>query len=221
MEKYHKIETMFERDTEGKHQLRYGVFRDETVEYLSHMDWEWTEKVDGTNVRVHWDGYHVEFGGRTDNAQMPVFLMEKLTQIFKTPAAEEMFEQLFGEKDVILFGEGYGNRIQKVGSCYIPDGVGFILFDVMIGGNYQPRDSVVKIAEAFSISVVPIVGRGTLFDALRYVATHPTSIVAQKECGMEGVVCRPMIELRDRCGKRVIVKIKWNDVKELIESDQI
>jgi DNA-directed RNA polymerase subunit RPC12/RpoP len=30
---------------------------------------------------------------------------------------------------------------------------------------------------------------------------------------MEGLVGRPKIEMCDRCGKRVIVKIKWEDFK--------
>jgi hypothetical protein len=33
---------------------------------------------------------------------------------------------------------------------------------------------------------------------------------------MEGLVCRPAVELKDRRGDRIIVKIKWNDIKELI-----
>ena len=30
---------------------------------------------------------------------------------------------------------------------------------------------------------------------------------------LEGLVGRPKVEMRDRCGKRVIVKIKWEDFK--------
>lgn len=40
------------------------------------------------------------------------------------------------------------------------------------------------------------------------------SVVAEKEREMEGVVCRLMMELRDRCGNRLIVKIKYEDFKE-------
>jgi hypothetical protein len=34
---------------------------------------------------------------------------------------------------------------------------------------------------------------------------------------MEGLVCRPARELRDRRGERVIVKIKWQDFRKLAE----
>ena len=120
---------------------------------------------------------------------------------------------MFGEKEVILFGEGYGRKIQN-GGAYIPDGVDFILFDVLIGDNYQEREWVEKTALAFGIKVVPIVNIGTLTEAIAYVQAHPNSIVAEGRCEMEGLVCRPLQELRDRCGNRVIVKIKYVDFKE-------
>ena len=68
----------------------------------------------------------------------------------------------------------------------------------------------------FGIKAVPIVGTGPLYAAVEYVKTHPNSVIAEEKREMEGVVCRPTIELRNRCGERVIVKIKWEDMKELI-----
>ena len=67
----------------------------------------------------------------------------------------------------------------------------------------------------FGIKMVPVVGRGSLFDACKYVKSHPSSTIAEKEVEMEGVVCRPIVEMRDRCGNRVIVKIKWCDLKDV------
>ena len=214
--KYEKIDTLFARDMEGTKKLKPGIFRDSTVEYLANLDWEWTEKVDGTNIRVYWNGHTVTFGGRTDNAQIPADLITKLNELFGGETNAEIFEQAFGEKEVILFGEGYGRKIQKVGSDYIADGVNFILFDVLIGENYQPREWVEKTAEMFGIKAVPIVGHGNLWDATAYVREHPASVLADGRCEMEGIVARPHYELKDRTGKRIIVKIKWNDIKELI-----
>ena len=213
MRKYEKIETIFARDTEGSKKLLYNVYRDETVEFLKDCYWTWTEKVDGTNIRVYWDGHSVTFGGRTDSAVIPAPLLEKLNELFGGPVNEELFEQTFGEREVILFGEGYGNKIQKIGKDYIPDGVNFILFDVLIGDNYQERKYVEATASLFNIMTVPIVGGGNLYDAVNYVCTHPQSVIGN--CPMEGIVCRPQMELRDRCGNRVIVKIKWEDMKEI------
>jgi len=72
-----------------------------------------------------------------------------------------------------------------------------------------------KNRSSFNVPVVPIVGYGTLYDAISYVEANPKSIVAQERCSMEGIVCRPEMELRDRCGNRIIVKIKWEDFKTI------
>lgn len=211
MKEYDKIETLRCRSEDGNKALILNTFRNDTVKYLANLEWIWTEKIDGTTIRVMWDGHTITFGGRTDNAQIPVDLINYLRAKFDNTEAEELFEQLFGDKEVILFGEGYGRKIQKAGSSYIPDGVSFILFDVIVGDNYQPRESVESLAKTFGIDVVPIVGCGTLIEAEDYVKSNPKSVVGS--CDMEGIVCRPKIELLSRCGKRLIVKIKWCDYK--------
>ena len=207
MTEYHKIETLFERDINGTKKLIDGAFRNEAVKYLANNDWYFTEKIDGTNIRIHWDGYKVEFAGRTDRAQIPKSLMDYLINTFGSIEAEEMFEQKFGESDVILFGEGYGPGIQKGGAYR--DNVSFILFDVLIGDTWLKRDSVEDIATAFGIDIVPIIFTGNLQQAVDYVKTKPKSTIGT--ANMEGLVGRPTVEMRDRMGKRVIVKIKVCD----------
>ena len=215
MQTYNKIETVFNRDIEGTKRLILGSYRNETIEYLKDNIWQFTEKIDGTNIRIHWDGHNVEFGGRTDRAQIPNHLLNKLKALFGTLEAEELFEQTFGEKDVILFGEGYGVKIQNGGE-YRSD-VSFILFDVMINGNYQSRELVEQTAKMFGIDVVPIVLEGTIQDGIDYVMSHPHSTIGNAM--MEGVVGRPKVEMNDRCGNRVIVKIKWEDFRHFVKED--
>ena len=213
---YNKIETVHARAEDGTKKLIMDSWRNPTVEMLKDIDWVFTEKIDGTNISVCWDGHEITFHGRTEKANIPEFLENKLREMFDNSDAEELFEQKFGEREVILFGEGYGNRIQSVGKHYIPDGVSFILFDVMIGGNYQSRDTVEDVARCFGIDVVPIVLTGTIKDAEGFIMTHPASTIG--DCEMEGVVGRPKYELQDRCGNRIIVKIKWRDYKWLCET---
>ena len=212
MRTYEKIETVFCRDTDGTKRLILNDFRNPTIAYLKDNVWAFTEKIDGTNIRVHWDGHKVEFGGRTDKAQIPAHLLDKLNELFRTTEAEELFEQTWGDKDVILFGEGYGPKIQN-GGAYRDD-VSFILFDVLVGDNYQEREWVEKTAQMFGIDVVPIVLVGSIEDGVNYVMSHPKSTMGTAM--MEGVVGRPMVELRDRRGERVIVKIKWDDFKHFV-----
>ena len=56
MVEYNKIETVFNRDTTGTKKLIRGDWRNEAVEYLKDSKWQFTEKFDGTNIRVIWDG---------------------------------------------------------------------------------------------------------------------------------------------------------------------
>ena len=213
MQEYHKIETLFARDMEGSKKLIEGVFRDETVSFLADCVWEWTEKIDGTNIRVLWDGHKVDFGGRTDKAQIPASLVNKLNEYFGGETNAQIFEQLFGEKEVLLFGEGYGAKIQSGGDYTDGISVDFIMFDLQIGANYQPRESIESCAQTFGVKVVPIVGQGNLAQAVEYVKSHPKSMLGQKTHDMEGIVCRPIVELNDRAHNRIIVKIKYNDFK--------
>lgn len=212
MIEYNKIDAIFKRDENTKKTIEQ--YRNETIESLKNITWQFTEKVDGTNIRVHWDGHKVEFGGRTDNAQIPVPLMNRLVELFGGEANEELFEQKFGETDVIIFGEGYGPKIQN-GGLYRDD-VDFIVFDVLINGNYLSRENVEDIANYFKLDIVPVLFEGKLEDGVEYVKTHRESIVAKNGAEIEGLVARPKIELRDRIGKRIITKIKWCDIKEII-----
>lgn len=208
MLEYHKIPTLFERDINGSRKLIEGQFRNQTVEFLKDNLWIFTEKIDGTNIRVHWDGHRVEFGGRTDRAEISVALQKCLDTMFGGNENEQLFEQRFGDADVILFGEGYGPKIQKVGRLYRKN-VSFILFDVLVGHTWLSRDEVEEVAKLFGIDVVPIVGSGTLEEGVSFVKTMPTSTIG--DAPMEGIVARPKVELKDQTGRRVIVKIKTVD----------
>ena len=207
MQEYHKIETIFERDMNGSKKLIEGVYRNEAVEFLKDNEWEFTEKVDGTNIRVHWDGHKVSFAGRTDKADIPKHLMEKLKELFDGEENAQIFEQKFAESEVILFGEGYGPKIQN-GGLYRDD-VSFILFDVKIGNFYLRRKDVEDIARAFNIDVVPIIMNGTIQEAVDFVKTKPKSTIGK--ANMEGLVGRPKVEMYDRMGRRMIVKVKVKD----------
>ena len=207
MKEYEKIETLYVRDDKTK-KLVEGKFRNETVELLKDIDWEFTEKIDGTNIRIYWDGHKVSYYGRTDKAQIPSQLMNRLIELFGGDINEEMFEQKFGDMPVMLIGEGYGAKIQKVGGDYRADN-DFILFDVCINGNYQSRESVKEIANYFNIDIVPTIMIGRLQDGVDYVKSKPKSKIGNADS--EGLVARPLKELKDRTGNRIIVKIKVKD----------
>ena len=209
MQLYHKIETLFKRDMEGTKKLIEGEFRNECMEYLKDNQWAFTEKVDGTNIRVYWDGHKVTFGGRTDNAQLPGGVVSKLQELFLSNATEELFEEKFGEEDVTFFGEGYGGKIQK-GSAYKKE-QDFILFDIMIGKTFLKREDIEEIAKSFNLDIVPIVVKGTIKEAIDFIKTNPNSAITEEIKVMEGLVGVPLARLTDFRGNRIIVKIKYKD----------
>lgn len=210
MIEYHKIQSVFLRDPANRHKtFLLGQYSLPVFEYLAGNQWVWTEKIDGTNVRVRWDGTDVEFGGRTNDAQMPVFLMQRLQQIFTPAALARVFPDIKDGVQVILFGEGYGAKIQKTGGLYKPDGCDFILFDVMVNGLYLERHNVDDIAVQLQIESVPELGRGTLLEAIERVKEDFPSMIGKAQA--EGMVLRPVVELTDRLGHRVITKVKHRD----------
>ena len=162
MNKYTKIPTVFLRDTDGTKKLIEGEFCSDTVEFLANNKWICTEKIDRINFGVVWDGNKISYQGRTEKAQIPAHLMNKLIEMFGGNENEEVFEQKFGENQVVLFGEGYGPKIQKGGKYR--DDVSFILFDVYFPEKnlWLKRDSVEDIAKSFNIDVFPIVIEGNL-----------------------------------------------------------
>lgn len=228
MQEYHKIQTLFKRDMDGsitgkKGKMLEGQWTTPELEYLAGNEWEFTEKVDGTNIRIGYNDfeYEVEFAGRTDNAVIPKPLLEYLEATF----TNRLLNNAVGA-DVILFGEGYGPKIQGGGKYR--DDVSFVLFDVKIGDFWLSRDNVDDIASKLGIDSVPVIGRGTLHDAIDIVKTGglPFDLDSspwkygkghlQSKWGnfeAEGIVARPVVDLFNRKGERIITKIKAVDFK--------
>lgn len=208
MSTYHKIQSVFKRDPENNFKtFLEGEYSLPEFLYLAHNGWVFTEKIDGTNIRVYWDGTDVRFEGRTDKAQIPTFLLEQLTEMFPP----EVFSTFDNDTGVVLYGEGYGARIQKGGGNYISDGVSFVLFDVRIGNWWLERSAVDEVAESLGIKSVPVVGYGSLHDMVSWVRAGIRSEWGDFEA--EGLVARPVIELSARNGKRIITKLKCRDFK--------
>lgn len=196
---------------EGDKKFLMGQWTTPELEFLKDQDWVWTEKVDGTNIRVMWNGKEVIYGGRSDDAQIYMGLILKLDEMFKRLEPRQKFAEIFGteECDVVLYGEGYGAKIQKGGGNYISDGVSFVLFDVAVNGTYLERENVEDIANKFGLKCVPIIGHGTLEEAIEL-----TKKGFKSQWGdfiAEGIVARPKVELFTRMGERIITKVKHRD----------
>ena len=207
---YPKIETLFVRDEKTfkvTDQLRLPEF--DLVKR-----WLVTEKIDGTNVRVFFDGANlgvptVRFKGRTENAQMPTFLLTHLQDAFTAEKVGAAFDE---GSSVILFGEGYGPKIQKGGN-YRSD-VSFRLFDVRVGEWWLNWDGVDDVADKLGIRTVPVLGRCDSLDRAIERLRHGSPVAfqeAENEIPQEGIVARTDPLLMTRGGDRLMWKLKAKD----------
>lgn len=204
MKPYGKIATAWRRDTERKTPIE-GRWASEELAVLAGLEWEWTEKIDGTNIRVCWDGEDVGFHGRTDAASIPGSLVAHLSARYRRGAFERS-----NLPPLVIYGEGYGAGIESGGN-YIPDGAGFVAFDVRCGGLWLSRANITDVCAKIGAPIVPIVGVGKLADAISAVRAGLPSVVADGRCLAEGIVARPPCGLFDRRGRRIIAKIKTKD----------
>lgn len=204
---YHKIETLYERDPKT-FKVIPGKYKNRTYSLLKQ--WRWTEKIDGTNIRVMYNpgtAAPLTFGGRTDNAQLHADLLAELLRLFTI----EKLQLLFDDTPVILYGEGYGAGIQKGGADYSPTKK-FILFDVLVGHKWWlNHEALLDVACKLELDMVADFGLMTLEEATEFVRKGFKSRLNGGRKEAEGLVGRPEEPLFDKKGHRLIVKLKTKD----------
>lgn len=215
---YPKIPGLYKRDPKTHKVIR--EFTSPELEALYDQPiWIAREKVDGTNLRVIWDGHRVSWAGRTDNATFSEPQTEFLAKTFNNDASETLFETTFQDTPAVLYGELYGPGIQGGGKY--SEKLDFALFDVRIGDIWLREDSVEDISIALGLRRVPALDYGvTLAEIEEKVASNPRSWIAvlngkYEPTEPEGYVAVTQFGLLDRRGQRLIVKIKARDIKDI------
>jgi hypothetical protein len=162
------------------------------------------------------------YGGRTDKAQIPTFLLKYLQETFTVEKCMECYPikdfPVHGDNQftIEMFGEGYGAGIQNGGN-YRKD-VNFRLFDVRINGLWLEPSSITDIAFKLGIKTVPFLGYMDIDEIVDLVKSEPCSTVSSDEGGnpnyyMEGIVARTTPLLLRRDGSRLMFKLKRIDFK--------
>lgn len=181
-------------------------------EYLANNAWDWSEKIDGTNVKIILDNTAenpFKIWGKKATSQPPDFLYNRLVEIFLPIKSALLNDFKDCPQPVVFYGEGYGAKIQKGGSNYKKDGVDFILFDVRIGYWWQERISVENIAKKYGLNFCRSMGTGTILEAIDYTTKGFNSSFG--DFLAEGLVLRPKIDILARNYERIITKIKHKD----------
>ena len=176
--------------------------------------------------------FDVRYAGKTDNAQIPPKLLKHMEEKYPKekvlaalglkefiPASEWEIDHNWLEYDQIpniytIYGEGYGIGIQKGGN-YIKNGNEFIVFDVKVNDIYLKTDARDEIATKLDAPIVPFIGYFTLDEAIDFVRKGFVSTISEnREYMAEGLVLRTDLGLRNRMGKRLIVKVKYEDFQK-------
>lgn len=209
MERYGKTANVFKRDHET-HKLIEGEYSTDELAWLAKLEWEFTEKIDGTNVRIIWndpDNPYVQVRGRSDNAALHPEVVEYLLSKHLVDRFHEVFTDI-GIAPVCIYGEAYGAGIQK-GGLYSPV-KSFAAFDVKVGDIWLDRSNTYNVVSKLGLKHVPIVMRGPLIKGIEHVRRGLQSHFG--EFYAEGLVARTPMGLLDRRGRRIVCKIKHKDV---------
>ena len=236
---YPKIETLFNRD--AKFRVIEGEFR--LPEFKMINEWYVTEKVDGTNVRIIYEplyekvgmisldtilrytGHGVRFAGKTDKAEFhpdlsayleKTFTYEKLSTVFPTNPEGKSIQP----PHVIIYGEGYGPKIQS-GGTYRKD-IAVRVFDVFIadpenplGGWWLEPENITDIAAKLGVNTVTKLPVTSIPEIVESVKNGFKSQVAHEDGDndalAEGIVARTKPLLFTRKGERLIWKLKTKD----------
>ena len=159
---------------------------------------------------------NIRFGGRTKDAQIPCHLLDYLQSTFTPSLLNARFADKAGiGAEVILFGEGYGPKIQSGG--YYSTNVGFCLFDVKVGSWWLEKSVVRhKVAEELGVTAPPcLMTEATEYEIVEFVKEKHFSRFATNDphhkAIMEGVMCRPSKLMLFRNGDPIMFKLKCKE----------
>lgn len=127
------------------------------------------------------------------------------------------FQVALEEVPIYIYGEYFGEGIQKCGRRYIEKGNKFVVFDINQQGWWLPKELRDEMCNKLGLETVPFLGVMTLREIeekVRNGFTTQFTDASDPTLLEEGIVARPTIPLRDERGNRIIVKVKYCDYLE-------
>lgn len=184
-----------------------NLYRDQTI--LQFREAFAMEKIHGTSAHVRWkDGRVTLFAGGEKH--------ERFAALFDLEVLSAAFTEL-GHPDVTVYGEAYGGKQQGQSWRYGPD-LRFVAFEVQIGDQWLEVPKAAQVAEKLGLEFVHYRRISTDLDAIDAERDAPSEQARRNgvegDKPREGVVLRPLIEVRLNNGGRVIVKHKRDEERE-------
>jgi len=185
----------------------YNLYKNQDI--LLFKECYASEKIHGTSAYISWNDGKLGFfsGGNDYNKFVAMFNRESLSSKFKE----------LGYAKVIVYGEAYGGKCQGMGNTYGKEDR-FVAFDVLIGNSWLSMPDAESIVKNLDLDFIPYEICKTDIEILDAVRDKPSEQAVK--CGItepkkrEGIVLRPLIEVRKNNGARIIAKHKAPEFRE-------
>ncbi len=155
---------------------------------------------------------------------------EKSIYYFSGGEKHEKFKALFNEEELLagfltvqdgrnvtVYGEAYGGSCQRMSATYGKE-LKFVVFDVKIGDSWLCVPQAEAFAKTLGLEFVFYSRIYTTIDAIDSCRDADSVQAIRNGCGegkkMEGVVLRPLIEVTDNRGNRIMAKHKRDEFRE-------
>lgn len=166
-----------------------------------------TEKIHGTNSRVGMVEGMEMAGSMGMRRKRPEELAGNIYWLpWTLGPVRELLTSLGAEhRQVVLYGEIFGSKIQNLDYGNRHGRLGYRAFDLLVDGRYLDAECFRKSCERFGVDMVPVLYEGAFdLETVRTLAEGTTTMGADHI--REGVVVRPLVERRDPKIGRVCLK---------------
>lgn len=184
-----------------------NLYKDQTI--LMLRECYALEKIHGTSAHISWRDGALSFsaGGEKHERFVSLFDGDALTSAFVA----------MGHPSIVVFGEAYGGSQQGQSKRY-GKALKFVAFEVHIGETWLSVPAADSVARSLGLEFVHYAKVPTDLAALDTERDAPS--VQAKRNGVEGdqpregVVLRPLVELRLNNGERIAAKHKRDEERE-------
>jgi hypothetical protein len=187
-----------------------NLYKDQTI--LLFKEAYALEKIHGTSAHISWNPLthviHYFAGGESH---------EKFIALFDDNLLKQKFNEMFPDMGVVVFGEAYGGKQQGMSHTYGKE-LKFIGFDVKVGENWLNVPNANDVCNKLGLEFVYFVQIDVTLPNLMAERDKPSVQAVRNGCGddkkREGIVLRPLVEMRLNNGERVICKYKPDEFNE-------
>ncbi len=167
------------------------------------------EKIHGTSAHVAWKDKKVSyFAGGCSH--------ENFLKLFDETALSAAFDALC-LPNVTVYGEAYGGKLQGMKATY-GDKLRFIAFDVQVDDNWLAVPQAEDVCKKLGIEFVDYVKISTSLEDIDHQRDKESTQAIRNGIGpckaREGVVLRPIVEVKKNNGERIMSKHKRDEFAE-------